>query len=178
MKKKKKTFPIICLIFYIISIIVLVVEAAIPGEKSAQQSNAIGNTLADFFNDVEGDQTVAVLPESLTITNKIDKGFVGEEHALIYETLPIDSTYKSNVFTSSDKNIASIIVTLKYIAHAITTNAITNCTFTFLCVFTAYQIPPKAFFHASIKFLFFSLSSPILILFLPSSFFISLSSLF
>ena len=108
MTKRKHKYPIVSLILYIIGIIILMVEAAIPGDKSAQQSNAVGNTLADFFNDVEGDQTVAIPPESLTISNKIDTGFVGEEHQLTYEVLPKDSTYKSTVFSSSDKNVASI----------------------------------------------------------------------
>ena len=108
MTKRKHKYPIVSLILYIIGIIILMVEAAIPGDKSAQQSNAVGNTLADFFNDVEGDQTVAIPPESLTISNKIDTGFVGEEHRLTYEVLPKDSTYKSTVFSSSDKNVASI----------------------------------------------------------------------
>ena len=108
MTKRRHKRPIVALVLYIIEIIILMVEAAIPGDKSAQQSNAVGNTLADFFNDVEGDQTVAITPESLSILNKIDKGFVGEEYQLIYETLPEDSTYKSTVFSSSDKNVATI----------------------------------------------------------------------
>ena len=108
MTKRRHKRPIVALVLYIIEIIILMVEAAIPGDKSAQQSNAVGNTLADFFNDVEGDQTVAITPDSLSILNKIDKGFVGEEYQLIYETLPEDSTYKSTVFSSSNKNVATI----------------------------------------------------------------------
>lgn len=84
------------------------VEAAIPGEQSAEQSNTVGNTLAEFFNHLEGDQTVAVIPESLSITNKIDKGFVGETHTLECETLPSESTYKSLIYTSSNPDVASI----------------------------------------------------------------------
>ena len=76
------------------------------------------------------------------------------------------------IFTPSDPEEA------RQIAHITTINAITSCTFKFLCVFIAYQIPPKAFFHESIKFLFFSLSSSISNLFLPSSIIFSLSSLF
>ena len=71
MNKRRHKRPIVALVLYIIGIIILMVEAAIPGDKSAQQSDAVGNTLADFFNDVEGDQTVAITPESLSILNKI-----------------------------------------------------------------------------------------------------------
>ena len=108
MKKRPGIFAYISLIIYIIGIAVLVFEAATPGEKSAAQSNAVGNTLADFFNDVEGDQTVAVIPESLEITNKVETGFIGDTYKIEYSIIPNDSTFKSCVFTSSDNSVASI----------------------------------------------------------------------
>ena len=108
MKKRPGIFAYISLIIYIIGIAILVFEAATPGEKSAAQSNAVGNTLADFFNDVEGDQTVAVIPESLEITNKVETGFIGDTYKIEYSIIPNDSTFKSCVFTSSDNSVASI----------------------------------------------------------------------
>ena len=78
------------------------------GKTSANQSNAVGGTIADFFNDVEGDQTVAVIPESLSITNKISEGFIGETYQLETETLPTNATYKSVVFTSSNEDVATV----------------------------------------------------------------------
>ena len=65
--KKRSLFAKLCLLGYLGSTGVLVVEAAMDGNSSANQSNAVGGTLADFFNDVEGDQTVAVIPTSLSI---------------------------------------------------------------------------------------------------------------
>ena len=108
MKKKPGLFAKLCLLAYLGCIGVLVVEASMDGQASANQSNAVGGTIADFFNDVEGDQTVAVVPESLTITNKISEGFIGETYQLATETLPTNSTYKSVVFTSSNENVATI----------------------------------------------------------------------
>ena len=106
--KKRSIFAKLCLLGYLGSTGVLVVEAAMDGNSSANQSNAVGGTLADFFNDVEGDQTVAVIPTSLSITNKFEIGYVGETYALTTETLPTNATYKAVSFTSNDPDIASI----------------------------------------------------------------------
>ena len=52
MTKKEKVYNIfkyITLIGYILCIIVLVVESCINGDSSLNQSNSIGNVLADFL---------------------------------------------------------------------------------------------------------------------------------
>ena len=108
MKRKTSLFAKLCLLAYLGCIGVLVVEASMDGKTSANQSNAVGGTIADFFNDVEGDQTVAVIPESLSITNKISKGFIGETYQIETETLPTNATYKSVVFTSNNEDVATV----------------------------------------------------------------------
>lgn len=107
-KKKPKVAAWISLVCYIICIIVLMVEASMDGPSSASQSNAVGGTLANFFNDIKGDQTVAVAATDLNIKNKIEIGYVGDEHKLDIENLPKDSTYKSVVYSSSNTKVASI----------------------------------------------------------------------
>ena len=71
-KKKRKAgfWAYFSLLAYLVCIVVLVVEAAMNGSASANQSNAVGGTLADIWNDVKGDQTVAVAPTDLNIKNK------------------------------------------------------------------------------------------------------------
>ncbi len=108
MKRQHGFWSYIFLLGYLACILVLVVEASMDGATSASQSNAVGGTIAEFFNDVQGDQTVAVSPTSLEIKNKIDKGYVGEKYLLQVETLPNDTTYKANKFSSSNNEVASI----------------------------------------------------------------------
>ena len=85
-KSKFKIFRFLCLIAYIGCILVLVVEASLNGTLSANQSNAVGGTIADTFNDLSGDQTVAVLPEELSVTNKISQANVGDSYQLQTQT--------------------------------------------------------------------------------------------
>lgn len=107
-KKKPKVAAWISFVCYIICIIVLIVEASMDGPSSANQSNAVGGTLANFFNDIKGDQTVAVAATDLNIKNKIEVGYVGDEYKLEVENLPEDSTYKAVVYSSSNTDVASI----------------------------------------------------------------------
>lgn len=108
MKQKYGVFSYICLIIYILCIGILIVEAGMDGVTSASQSNAVGGSLANFFNDIKGDQTVAIIPTDLNIKNKIEIGYVGDTYKLEIETLPSDSTYKSTLYSSSNDRVASI----------------------------------------------------------------------
>ena len=112
MAKKKiskyNIFRLLCLIAYIGCTGVLIVESAMDGKSSANQSNQVGGAIADTINGIQGDQTVAVLPTSLTITNKISEAKVGDTHKLLTETLPTDATYKSVIFASNNESVASI----------------------------------------------------------------------
>jgi uncharacterized protein YjdB len=120
--KKRSIFAQLCLLGYLGCTGILIVEAAMDGQSSANQSNAVGGTLADFFNDVEGDQTVAIQPTSLSITNKFEVGYVGETYTLETETLPTNATYKALSFTSSNPNVAEIdskgVITFNAVGNA------------------------------------------------------------
>ena len=107
-KKGLKVFRLLCLIAYIICAIVLIVESSMNGKNSSAHSTAVGGTIADIINDFKGDQTVAVTPKSLKITNKIEVGYVGKTYKLETKTLPEEATYKQTVFSSSNNQIATI----------------------------------------------------------------------
>ena len=106
-KTKFQIFRFLCFIAYLGCIFVLVFEASLNGKLSANQSNAVGGTIANTFNDLSGDQTVAVLPEEIVVSNKISEANVGDSYQLQTQTLPENSTYKSVVYSSSNESVAS-----------------------------------------------------------------------
>ena len=105
---KFSIFRLICLVCYVICAGVLIVESCINGNDSATHSNAIGNTIAGIVNDLGGDKTVIIKPEKLEITNKIESAQIGDSYQLQTKTLPENANYKSIIYQSSDKNIATI----------------------------------------------------------------------
>lgn len=106
--KKRGFWSYFCLVAYIACTIVLIVEASMNGSSSANQSNAVGGTLAEIFNDVKGDQTVAVTPTDLIIKNKTTTGYIGDKYQLEVECLPEDTTYKAVYYYSSNERVASV----------------------------------------------------------------------
>ena len=98
----------IFLFAYILCIIVLIVESLMPGKISSQQSNAVGNGVADIINDYKDDQTKVVKVEKVEITNKISHINVGDEYKLETLVTPSNATYKSLSFQSSNPEIASV----------------------------------------------------------------------
>lgn len=108
MNKFFKVFKWICLVGYITLGATLIIEACINGENSTNQSNSVGGTLADVFNDLSGDQAELVDPESVQITNKIENANVGDEYRIITSLTPFNSSCSSFYYTSSDLNVAKI----------------------------------------------------------------------
>lgn len=94
---------------YVACCAVLIVEAALPGQVSADQSNAIGGGIADIINNNAGDQTVIVNPTELKLT-KPEKSVlkVGESYQLGYTILPEDCSYKSVTFQSQDESVLTV----------------------------------------------------------------------
>ena len=66
----KKILKLSCLIIYIALSITLIIESCITGDSSTNQSNAVGGTIANVFNDISGDQSKKIEPTKLTIDNK------------------------------------------------------------------------------------------------------------
>ncbi len=107
--KGQKVFMGLLLAAYIGCCGVLIVEAALPGTVSADQSNAIGGGIADIINNNAGDQTVIVNPTSLALkTPEKSNLFVGESYSLAYTILPEDCSYKSVTFQSSDETVLTV----------------------------------------------------------------------
>ncbi len=105
---KFKIFRYLCLFFYLLCIIVLIVESCMDGKSSAKQSNAIGGGIADIVNDIGGDQTVVINPTKVEVNNKIDTATVFSSYQLYSTIYPANATYKSLIYESSDESIASI----------------------------------------------------------------------
>lgn len=107
--KKQKIFSIMSMIAYFGCSLVLIVEAALPGDKSAIQSNTIGGNIADIINNNAGDQSILVEPTSIEITNKPNKElYVGDSYTLQTRILPEDCSYKSLTYETSDDTIISV----------------------------------------------------------------------
>lgn len=106
--KKFKIFRLLCLLGYLVCTAVLIFESCMDGPSSANQSNTVGGTLANIFNDLSGDQTTIVPPEEVIINNKIDTAYVGESYKLNTDVLPENSTYMSLIYSSNDESIATI----------------------------------------------------------------------
>lgn len=110
MKKRKlyDTFKLICLICYIALSFILIIEACINGTESSEQSDQIGNALADTFNDFSGDQAKKIPPTDIVITNKIERANIGDTLAIKHNFTPSNTTFKSITYHSNNEAIASI----------------------------------------------------------------------
>lgn len=72
LSKKYKIIRLICLIIFIISCVILIIEAATPGTDSASKSNAVSDAIASVINNVS--EAVSKKP---SITNMDEfRGFI------------------------------------------------------------------------------------------------------
>lgn len=107
-KQKKSIFKWLILLAYIGCAVVILVEACIPGTNSANQSNAVGESISNILNDLSKDQTKYVELKKVEITNKIEKAYVGETHQVTTQLTPKNATHQSLTYFSSNEEIASI----------------------------------------------------------------------
>ena len=106
----KKILKLSCLIIYIALSITLIIESCITGDSSTNQSNAVGGTIANVFNDISGDQSKKIEPTKLTIDNKneINNVFVYDSYSLKTTLEPNNTTFTSLIYSSSDEEIAKV----------------------------------------------------------------------
>ena len=106
---KRKIFLILSLIAYIGCMLILIVEAAMPGNISSDQSNAIGGGIADIVNENAGDQSEIILPTSVKF-NEPEKNtlYVGETLSLEVVIEPENSSFKSLTYTTSSEEILAV----------------------------------------------------------------------
>lgn len=107
---KYELFRFLTLIACIFCMFVLVIESLTPGNKSARKSNAVGNVIGGFINDLGGDQAKEIEATSCLIKMDDDKRSfsVGESTNLNVLTTPLDSNQKSYDYISLDEDIATI----------------------------------------------------------------------
>lgn len=108
MSKGKKIFIILDFIAYIALAIVLIVESSLDGTRSASHSNAVGGTIADVVDNINGDTSETILPTSLSITNKMSEANIGDIYQLNTLVEPEDATYKEVIFESSNSSVATV----------------------------------------------------------------------
>jgi len=96
------------LVAYITLSLILIMEACVNGESSANKSDSLGGFLANIFNNITGDQTKAILPTEVVIENDNDQYAVGDAFSLETLTLPENATYKSLNYYSSNPEVATI----------------------------------------------------------------------
>ena len=110
-KSKSKKLNIIkyfSLIAYIVMSVVLIAESCVNGEASANKSDLLGGFIANIFNDITGDQTKVIEPQSISIKN-INKHYaVGDKFTIESSIEPENSTYKALNYYSSNETVASI----------------------------------------------------------------------
>lgn len=106
----RKILKLSCLIIYIALSITLIVESCITGDSSTNQSNAVGGTIANVFNDISGDQSKKIEPTKLIIENKNDfkDVFVYDSYSLKTSLEPNNTTFTSLIYSSSNEKIAKI----------------------------------------------------------------------
>ncbi|MDD6302006.1 MAG: VanZ family protein [Bacillales bacterium] len=104
----KKMFKWLCLAAYILSAGVLIFESCLNGDKSSNQSNAVGGSIMDIVNDLNGDTSKNILPKLLSIDNKINEAYVGDVYTINAHIEPEESKYQAINFSSSNTSVASI----------------------------------------------------------------------
>ena len=129
-----KIFKYACLIGYIGLASTLIVESCINGEESTEQSNTVGNTLADVFNDLSGDQAKLVDPTEMSITNKISEASVGDVYTIKTLVSPLNASCASNYYTSSNEEVATVGIDgrIKFLQEGKVTITATNQKFSSL----------------------------------------------
>ncbi len=108
-KKMKRIMKILFAICYFGCCLVLIVEAALPGSVSANQSNTIGGGIADIINNGAGDQSVLIKPTKVKLTKPESTSiFVGDTIKLETTIEPEDCSYKSISFESDNDDVLSV----------------------------------------------------------------------
>lgn len=108
-KKMKTIAKILFAICYFGCCLVLIVEAALPGNISSNQSNTIGGGIADIINNGAGDQSVLVKPTGIKL-NKAESTtlYVGETLQLKATLEPENCSFQSVSFESDDSSVLTV----------------------------------------------------------------------
>ena len=104
----KKVTKILLPICLFMCYLVLIIEAALPANISADHSNTIGGGIADIVNNNSKDQAVIIKPTSVKIKNRIYALNVSDEYQLETKLLPENTTFTSLSYISSNPDTISV----------------------------------------------------------------------
>ena len=131
MKKYSKKYWVLRWLFlagYLAAAGVLIFESTLPRDASAKRSEAVGQAVGGLINDMNGDQTKEVLPESVSFKEVPLEYKVGEEVALEVITEPKEATYRSYTYSSNNEEVGTVSETgvVSFIAAGEVTITATN----------------------------------------------------
>ena len=104
---KKKIFQRTNFLLFLLTSIIILSEAALPGSSSSSQSNFVSNIISSVYNATKNIYSRNVYPTSLEV-KEVNKSFTSSSFLLEYKVLPENSTFKNVTFESSDSSIATI----------------------------------------------------------------------
>ena len=104
---KKKIFQRTNFLLFLLTSIIILSEAALPGSSSSSQSNFVSNIISNVYNAAKNIYSRNVYPTSLEV-KEVNKSFTSSSFLLEYKVLPENSTFKNVTFESSDPSIATI----------------------------------------------------------------------
>ena len=102
---KKKIFQRTNFLLFLLTSIIILSEAALPGSSSSSQSNFVSNIISNVYNAAKNIYSRNVYPTSLEV-KEVNKSFTSSSFLLEYKVLPENSTFKNVTFESSDPSIA------------------------------------------------------------------------
>lgn len=108
---KKNILKSFILVMYVFCALTILIESCIKGQNSAQQSNALGQSLSKVINNFSKDQAKYIAVNKIKIQNPIDSEIsfcVGDTYQLNTEIYPKNATNQSLIYSSSNPEIASI----------------------------------------------------------------------
>lgn len=104
---KKKIFQRTNFLLFLLCSLIILIEAALPGNSSSSQSNFVSNIISSVYNGVKNISSKNIYPTSLEV-EEINEAFTNDTFSLSYKVLPENATFKNVVFESSSPSIASI----------------------------------------------------------------------
>lgn len=99
-----RTITLASLIISVILALLIIIEAAMPGELSAKQSNF----LSDILTSLRKENSASTPPELTDVELSDMYGFAGESEPVSLRCYPGGATKTSLTFTSSDEDVATV----------------------------------------------------------------------
>ena len=87
LSKKYKIIRLICLIIFIISCVILIIEAATPGSDSANKSNAVSDAIASVINNISEAITKKPKITNLDEFRRLIRKLIGHYGAFLFMSI-------------------------------------------------------------------------------------------